>query len=157
MQAALNKQINEEAASAYIYLSMAAYFESINMTGFAHWMTLQAKEELAHVMRIYGHIVERGGRVLLTEIAAPPTEWASVLEAYQAAYKHECHITKCIHDLVELAQAEKDHAAGVMLQWFVAEQVEEEAAADEWVQKLTLAQDAPNALLMLDRAAAARE
>jgi ferritin len=148
---AFNAQINAETHSAYLYWSMAAYFESVNLNGFATWMQAQAQEEMVHATKFYHFLVERGGRVQLTAIEAPATEWDSPLAAFQAAYKHEQYITGRIHDLVELSAAEKDHAAGIFLQWFVSEQVEEEASADEVVQKLTLMADAPGGLFMLDR------
>ncbi len=156
VQDAINQQINEEMFSSYLYWAMAAYFEEQNLDGFAHWMELQAQEETAHAVKFYKHLVERGGRAELKAIAAPQKEWASPLAAFKAALEHERHITACINGLVDLALAEKDHATNQMLQWFVAEQVEEEASADFFVQKLAMAQDAPGGLLMLDRAAAAR-
>jgi ferritin len=156
MQKALNGQVNEEIFSAYLYLSMAAYFDDLNLPGFAGWMRVQAQEEMVHAMKFCSHITERGGRVLLAEIKAPQTEWDSPLAAFQDAYKHEQHITGCIHRLVELATAEKDHAAGPLLQWFVSEQVEEEASADTVVQQLRRIGDSPNGLFMLDRQLGAR-
>jgi ferritin len=153
---ALNKQINEEYASSYLYLSMSAYFESVNLRGFARWMSVQAKEEMSHAMKIYGHIIERGGRVALKAIPEPAAEWKSPLDAFQATLKHEQHITACIHKLMDLAHTEKDYAAIGMLQWFVNEQVEEEANAEEIVYKLTLMGDAKQAIYMLDHELGAR-
>jgi len=150
MEEALNAQINAELYSAYLYLSMATYFESINLPGFAKWMEVQANEEHGHARRIYGHVHERLGRVTLTAIEAPPTEWDSPLAAFEATFAHEQKVTGLIHDLVALAAAEKDNAAGVFLQWFVSEQVEEEASVDAVVQKLKRAGDKGHALLMLD-------
>ena len=150
MQDALNGQINAELYSSYLYLSMAAYFESINLRGFAGWMRVQAQEETAHAMKFYAFVVERGGRVALKAIAAPPGEWSSPLAAFQAAHEHEQKVTAMIHKLVDLAEGQKDHATRSFLQWFVDEQVEEEANADEIVQKLTMIKDAPQGLLMLD-------
>ena len=100
MAEALNGQINAELYSAYVYASMAAYFESVDLKGFAAWMTAQAQEEVAHAMKIYGFIIERGGRVKLAAIDGPPTEWQSPLAAFEAAYKHEQHVTSLIHALV---------------------------------------------------------
>lgn len=136
MEASLNEQIKEELASAYLYLSMSAHFAAEGWDGMAGWMRVQAGEEQEHAMRLFDHIVERGGKVKLHALAAPETKWASPLAAFKAAYKHEQHITGCIHGLVELAQKERDHAAGAMLQWFVTEQVEEEDHAGKAVQLL---------------------
>jgi len=157
MEKALNGQIGEELYSAYLYLSMAAWFESINLHGFAKWMQVQGREELGHAMKIYGFIHERRGRVTLGAVKAPEAEWASPLAAFQAALKHEQHITGCVAKLANQAIEEKDHATNIFLHWFVDEQVEEEASADEVVQKLKLAGDHPGALYMIDRELGARE
>lgn len=151
MQKAINQQINAEMYSAYLYLSMSAYFESINLKGFANWMKAQAQEEMVHAMKFYDYINERGGRVLLTVIEAPPTQWDSSLAVFEYTYKHEQKVTGLINDLVNLAISEADHATNNFLQWFVAEQVEEEASADEVVQKLKLAGDRGGGLFMLDQ------
>ena len=150
MQDALNGQINAELYSSYLYLSMAAYFESVNLRGFAGWMRVQAQEETAHGMKFFDFVVERGGRVTLKAIDAPPDKWNSPVAAFQAAYEHEQKVTAMIAKLVDLAESEKDHATRSFLQWFVDEQVEEEANADEVVQKLKMIKDAPQGLLMLD-------
>ena len=157
IQDALNKQINAELYSAYLYLSMSSYFESINLKGFANWMRVQAQEELGHAMRMYDYVVERGGRVILDTIEKPPSEWKSPLDAFEAVYNHETKVTGLINDLVELALKERDHATYNMLQWFVNEQVEEEASADEIVQKLKLVGDEGRALFMIDRELAQRQ
>jgi len=151
METAINKQINAELYSSYLYLAMSAYFEDANLPGFANWMRVQAQEEVSHAMKFFAHVTERGGRVKLTAIDAPATEWKSPLAAFKDAFDHEVKVTGMINDLVDLAIKEKDHAANVMLQWFVTEQVEEEMSANDIVQKLKLAGDNPNALLMLDR------
>jgi ferritin len=150
-QDALNSQINEELYSSYLYLSMVAYFESINLPGFAGWMRVQTSEEKSHAMKIYDFIIERGGRVTLDGIAKPTSEWKSPLAAFEAAYKHEQKITGLINDLVELAAKEKDHATGIFLQWFVTEQVEEEKNASEIVSKLQLLKDSAGSMYMLDK------
>lgn len=150
IQKALNKQINAELYSAYLYLSMSAYFQSVNLAGFANWMRVQALEEMTHADKFYNFIVERGGRIELEAIEAPPKEWASPLAVFENAYKHEQKVTSMINDLVDLAIKEKDHASNIFLQWFVTEQVEEEASADEVVQKLKLAGDKGSGLFMLD-------
>ena len=151
MEQALNDQINEEYFSSYLYLSMAAYFEAENLPGFARWMQLQSQEELEHAMKFFAYINERGGRVTLKAIKTPEKSWKSPLEVFQAAYKHEQHITGCINKLVDQAVKEKDHATNSMLKWFVDEQVEEEANASAIVEKLKLAKGATGALFMLDR------
>jgi len=156
MNEALNRQMNEEAFSSYLYLSMSAWFESQNLKGFANWMKVQAQEEAVHAKIFFNHIVERGGRVKLEAIAAPKTEWASPLEAFKATLEHEQHITACIHGLMDLAVEEKDHAAAIALQWFVSEQVEEEANAEELLAKLEMIGDSKNGLFMLDKELAAR-
>lgn len=157
MQAALNEQINEELYSSYLYLAMAAWFESENLSGCAAWMRTQAQEEHGHAMKFFGFINECRGRVTLKAIKEPTKEWKSALAAFEAAFKHEQHITGCINDLVNLAIAEKDHATNGFLQWLVKEQVEEEASVDSIVQKLKMAENAPGALLMLDQALGQRK
>lgn len=156
MQAALNKQINEELFSFYMYLSIAAYFHGLNLEGFAKWMHMQSGEENIHAMKIFHYLYERGGEVKLTALAEPPTEWKSPLAAFEDAYKHERHISECIDDLMNLAIKEKDHATENFLQWFVAEQVEEESNADRIVRSLKMIGDNTAALFMLDREMAQR-
>jgi ferritin len=150
IQEAFNRQLNAELHSAYLYLSMAAYFESENLAGMATWMRVQAQEEVVHAMKFFDFINERDGRVTLTELEGPKTEWASPLDAFQGGYEHECKITGLINQLVDLSIQESDHAANAFLQWFVSEQVEEEATAKSIVDKLKLAGDSSVALLMLD-------
>ena len=151
MEEALNEQINAEMYSAYMYLSMESYFKAQNLNGFANWMRIQTQEEAAHAMKIYGFINERGGRVTLKAIKGPPTEWDSALAVFKAVYEHEQKVTGLINNLVDLAIKEKDHASNSFLQWFVNEQVEEEASADAVVQQLTMMENAPGGMFMLDR------
>jgi len=151
MQKALNKQINAELYSSYLYLSMAAHFETTGLRGFANWMRVQAQEENAHAMKFFDFILERGGRIELFPIEAPPHEWESPLAVFEAVYVHETKVTGLINDLVDQAIAEKDHATNAILQWFVNEQVEEEASASEVVDRLRLIGDARGGLFMLDR------
>jgi ferritin len=151
VQDAINKQINAELYAAYLYLAMAAYLDNSNLLGMANWMKIQAQEEVAHAMKFYKHIVDRGGSVTLTAIETPPKEWKSVLDVFESAYAHECHVSALIHGLVDLAQAEKDHAALPLLQWFVSEQIEEEANTNEIVQRLKLIGESKNGIFMLDR------
>lgn len=151
MEAALNSQINAEYYSSYLYLSMAAYFDSINLPGFANWMRVQQQEELVHALKFFDFVSERNGRVKLTAIEGPETEWANPLAVFEAALAHERLVTGLINKLVDLALAESDHASNNFLQWFVAEQVEEEATADGILQQLRLMKDAPGGLFMIDR------
>jgi ferritin len=156
MQDAFNKQINAELYSAYMYLSMAAYFASINMPGMANWMRVQVQEETFHGLKMFDFVHERGGRALLKAVDGPPTQWKSPLDAFENVCKHEAKVTGLINALVDLAIAESDHASNNFLQWFVAEQVEEEASADAVVRQLKLAGDNGGALFMLDREMALR-
>jgi ferritin len=157
MQDALVGQINAELYSAYLYLAMAAEFESQNLKGMAHWMELQAKEETGHAKKLYDFVNDRGGRVTLKAIDAPPSEWKTPVAAFKAAYEHEQKVTAMIHDLVDVARGENDKAAEVMLAWFVEEQVEEEASTSEVAEKLEKIKDSANGLFMLDSALGKRE
>ena len=157
MQEALNKQINAELYSAYIYLSMAAYLQSVNLPGAAHWMHIQFGEEQEHALKIFEFLNDRGGRVKLQAIDQPQTEWKSMLDVFQAALEHERKVSGMIHDLYALAVTEKDYPAQVMLQWFIDEQVEEEKNASDIVEKLKRIGDNSGLLLMLDNQLGARE
>lgn len=156
VETALNSQINAEFYSAYIYLSMAVYFENANLKGFANWMNVQAHEEWEHGKKILDYILERGGQVSLKAIEKPPVKWKSPLAVFQDAYNHEQKVTRLIENLYKLAKSEKDYATEIMLQWFITEQVEEEASASEIVEKLKLVENKENGLLMLDRELAQR-
>ena len=151
MQTALNDQIQKEFHSAYIYLSMSAYFEAQNLAGAAHWMRHQAEEEQAHAMKIFEFVSDRGGRVVLQAIGEPPAGFASPLAVFEAAYAHEQKVTKSIHDLYALAVKENDYPTQVMLQWFIGEQVEEEKNASDIVAQLKMVGDSPAAMFMIDR------
>ena len=151
IQNAFNQQINAELFSSYLYVSMSAYFESINLKGMANWMRVQAQEEVQHAMKFYDFINDRGGRVLLSAIEGPETDWDSPLAVFENAYQHECKVTGLINELVDLSIQVSDHAANTFLQWFVTEQVEEEASADDIVQKLKLAGDNASVLFMIDQ------
>jgi len=148
---AFGEQIKHELESAYIYLSMAAYFDAEGFDGMGRWMRAQVQEEVTHAMRFYKHIIERGGHVTLHPLAMPPQEWKSPLAAFEAAYKHEQFITAKIDGLVKLSQAEGDHGSTTLLQWFVDEQVEEEANASKIVQDLRLVGNEGRGILMIDR------
>ena len=151
MEKALNEQLNAEFASAYIYLSLSAYFESEKLEGFATWMQAQAQEEVGHAMKIYGYIHSRGGRVTLSVIDGPQSKWKSPKSGFESALSHEKKITKRINNLVELANEENDHASHQFLMWFVAEQVEEEESVGRVVDKLELLGEAPGGLFIIDR------
>lgn len=153
----MNKQIQEEIYSAYLYYSMAAWFEAENLPGFGNWLKVQALEELTHAHKFYRHIIERRGEVNLLPIAQPPYKWDSPLAAFRAAFEHEVHITERINYLMKIAREENDYAAETgILQWFVEEQIEEEVQTDEVVQKLKLVSDQKPALYMLDKEMATR-
>jgi len=151
IQKALNQQLNEEFYSSYFYLSMSAYFESNDLQGFAQWFRLQADEEYAHAMKIFDYIYQIGGEVKLIKIDGPKTDWNSFLEVFQDTYEHEQKVTKSINDLLELSYAEKDHATVNFLQWFVSEQVEEEATAMQNVKKMEMIGDDKAGLFMIDK------
>jgi ferritin len=151
MEKALNGQLNAEMYSSYLYLSMAAYFQAINLSGFATWMHVQTQEETVHAMKFYDFINGRGGRVNLSRIQGPTTEWESPLAAFEAALGHEQKVTQMINDLMELAIEGRDHATQIFLQWFVTEQVEEEDSANEVIQKIKLMGEAQGGMFMIDR------
>ena len=156
LEAGLNKQINEEMFSSYLYLSMAAYFESANLPGFANWMRVQTQEETLHAMMFFDYVNERNGRVLLTKIEAPRTKWKSPTDAFTEAYNHEKHISERIRALVKQARELDDDSTDNFLQWFVAEQVEEENSTYTIVQQLKLIGDDRAGLFLIDRELAAR-
>ena len=151
MQQAINEQIKNELYSAYLYLAMAAYAESENLAGFAHWMRLQSQEEVSHAMKFFDYVNERGGRVELHAIDKPPVAFDSPRHLFEETLGHERKVTAMIHELYALALKEKDYPTQVMLQWFVAEQVEEEDSASRILDTLTTVGDTPQALVMLDR------
>ena len=156
IEAALNKQMNQELHAGYAYLSMSAYFDSLNLDGFAHWMRLQAQEELEHSMKLFDYIISREGTVELLAVKAPPKTWSSPLAAVQDGLKAERLNTKQINDVFEAAATAKDHATRVFLQWFVNEQVEEEATASKLVDKVKQIKDDNAAMFILDRELGAR-
>ncbi len=147
---AVNKQINAELYSSYLYLAMSAYFEAKNWQGFAHWMRLQAGEEKAHAMKFFDFVLERGGEVVLEDIKAAKTGWKTPLEVFEAVYDHELKVTALINDLLKLSRDESDTATESLLQWYIDEQVEEEAHAKQIVDKLRLIKDSVNGLFRLD-------
>ncbi len=148
---ALNKQVNAEYYSSYLYLSMAAHFQSENLNGMAAWMRKQSGEELNHALKIFDYIDSRAGQVTLTAIDAPPTKWKSPVSIFEETCKHEAHVTALIDDLVNLARSEKDHATESFLIWFVNEQVEEEDIAQQILAKLSMVEKAPSGIFLMDR------
>jgi len=157
MEAALNQQINAEFYSSYLYLDMAADFEAKNLPGFANWMKVQAQEEWGHGLKMYKYLNEQNSTVKLAAIECPPAEWKSPLDVFETVYQHEQEVTGRIHDLVTLAIGEKDYATQIFLQWFVSEQVEEEANALAIVEKLKMVGDSPQGLFMLEAHLAQRK
>ncbi len=156
MEEALNKQLNRELFSSYLYLSMATYFENNSFVGMAQWMKLQAEEEHIHSMKFFDFIQKIGGRVILEQVDKPQSEWDSAQKAFEDALGHEEYITKNINELTDLAIAERDHSTKTFLQWYIDEQVEEEATANEIVQKFKLIGESKSGLYMLDRELGAR-
>ncbi len=147
---AINRQIQKEMFSSNLYLSMSAYYASKNLSGFAKWMELQAGEEMVHAMKLFHFLLQRGGKPEIAAISAPQTDWASPLKAFEDAYHHETLVTSWIYELVAIARKENDFASDNFLQWFVTEQVEEEATSIEIVEKLRLIGDHPQGLFMMD-------
>ena len=150
MRHALNAQVNMEMFASYQYLAMAAYFESINMRGFAQWMRSQAEEETVHAMKIFEFMLDRDETPNLQAIGEPNQTFESPLDAFEGALAHERKVTKSIYDLYELATEHRDYPAQMLLQWFITEQVEEESAVGAVVDRLKFAGDHPGALFMLD-------
>ena len=147
----LNEQINAEQYSALLYLSMSAWFEDKGLPGFANWMYVQYQEELTHANKIFKYVNERGSRVELKGIDQMPTEFESVISIAEMTLEHEQHVSALINDLVDIAIEERDHATQSFLQWFVDEQVEEEANASEILDNLKLISSKGNGLFMIDR------
>lgn len=154
---ALNEQINAEMYSAYLYMSMAAYFEGLQLPGFSHWFKVQAQEEMTHALRFFNYVHERGGQVTLKAIKAPETSWPSPLACLEAVLGHERLVTGLINKLVGLARQQQDYASENFLQWFVKEQVEEEASVQAVLGKLRLVNETPGGMFMLDKEMCARQ
>ncbi|MBI9020258.1 MAG: ferritin [Verrucomicrobia bacterium] len=150
MEKALNEQINKEFYSAYLYLAMSAYCNKLNMPGAEHWFRMQYDEEVIHMTKMFDYVMQHGGDAHLMQIDEPPREFGSVPSAFEASLAHEQFVTKSINELLDVAVEERDHATQVFLQWFITEQVEEEANVQEIVQRLKLAGDNGGALIMLD-------
>jgi len=150
IQKALNKQVNVEFSAFYSYLSMAAFFESRYMSGAARWFKAQSHEEFNHAMKLNAYIMARGGKIILTAIEAPQTQWDSCLSAFEDAYAQELKVSARINDLMDLAKNERDHATEMMLQWFVTEQVEEEDSAKSNVEKFRFIKNAVEGIVVFD-------
>lgn len=156
MEKAFNEQINAEFYSEYLYLSMKAYFANLNLNGFVNWFTVQVQEEHAHGMGMFDYVIERGGKVELDTIAKPETSWESPLAAFEQVVRHEEYVTSRINALMDVADEVKDRAALTFLNWYLKEQVEEEASVGNVLATLKLIGDDKHALLMLDRELATR-
>ena len=150
MNEVFNGQVNAELYSSYLYLSMSSWFSEKSLSGFAGWMRAQAQEELFHSIKILDYILERGGNVQLEIIEKPKGSWSSPLEIIQETAGHEAKVTGLINDLVDVALEERDHAANIFLQWFVAEQVEEEASVGEVVEKMKMIGDDSAGMFAMD-------
>ncbi len=155
MAARISAQINRELYSAYFYLGLSAQAETMNLKGTAAWFMAKYNEELAHGMKIYRYLIDQGAAVAFTQIAAPPAEADGVLEMFERTLAHEREVTAAIHELVDHALSEKDHATNIFLQWFVTEQIEEEATLNDILGRLRLFGDQGQGLLMIDNELAA--
>lgn len=153
---ALNDQITHEFYASYLYLAMAAYFETQNLLGFARWMEVQSEEERKHAMKFYNYINDRSGSVELQAIAQPPSEFQSPLDVFEQALQHEQRVTGLIHTIYALALKENDYPTQAMLHWFINEQVEEEKTAQQIIERLKMTAGESSALLMLDNELGAR-
>lgn len=156
MTEAINQQIQLEIASAYTYLAMSAYFEAESLPGFAHWMLAQHHEEMGHAMRLFSFLRDRGGRIVLGAIPAPAAQYGTPQAVMQETLEHERRVTLAIHGLYAKALAENDFATQIALQWFVSEQVEEEANVAKIIDQLKLAGDHPTGIMMIDQQLASR-
>lgn len=157
LEGAMNDQIAAELYSSHLYLAMSAYCEAQNLPGFAHWFRLQADEERSHAMKFFTHVVDRGSRVTIAALPAPPADFGSALGAFEQTLGHEREVTAMIDRLYAMAVQQADYASQVFLQWFVQEQVEEEKQATEQVQALSTVGGDAASLLMLDRELGSRQ
>lgn len=151
VEKALNEQVNAEMYSAYLYLAMSTWADKQGFKGVKHWLKLQADEEMTHAMKMYDFILERNGSVELTAIEAPTNSWKDLLDLYEAVYEHEQKVTGLINNLYDIALQEKDHATSSFLQWFITEQVEEEANVCEIIDQLKLAGANGAGMFMIDK------
>jgi len=153
---ALNEQINAETYSAYMYLSMAAYFDHMGLSGFAHWMKIQYQEESAHALRFFNYVTERGGKVVLKAVAQVPVDFDGIVDIYEKTLVHEVHVSSLINNLMNVAISANDHASQSFLKWFIDEQVEEEANVEKILATLKLINGQGNGIFMMDRELAQR-
>lgn len=156
LEKAMNEQLSKEFYSAYLYVSMAAYFESENLAGFSHWMKMQAQEELLHAMKFFDFLNERSSKVILEAIDKPPYKFLSIDDVFKANLKHEQGVTGRINNLYATAQKVNDNATAIFLQWFINEQIEEEKNPVDILTKLKYVKDQPAGILILDKELAAR-
>ncbi len=156
MTAAINDQIKAEFDSAYIYLAMSAYFEDCGLSGMAHWMKKQYKEEVEHAEKFIDYLYERGARVIIPDIAKPKENYSDALDVFKTAYAHEQYVTSRIYKLVDMAVEEKDYATQSMLKWYVDEQLEEEDNTGSIVSKLEFLGKDNHSLYIIDRELSAR-
>jgi ferritin len=157
LQTAINEQIVREMYSSNLYLSMAAYYASINLNGFANWMRIQAEEEMIHALKFFDYVLDRGGKVNIGMITATPSVWAGYIQPFADALEHEQKITAWINDIADIAHTEKDYATMSFLNWFIDEQVEEEKTTGEILDRLRLAGDSKSSLFLLDNELKARK
>lgn len=148
---ALNDQINAETYSAYMYLSMAAYFENMGLSGFAHWMKIQYQEESAHAIKFFNYVTDRGGRISLKAVAQVPVDFDGVVDVFEKTLAHEIHVTSLINNLMDVSIKASDHASQSFFKWFVDEQVEEEANVEKILATLHLINGQGNGIFMMDR------
>jgi ferritin len=156
MQDAFNEQMKQEFYSSYLYLSMSAYCDAANLPGLAHWMRAQAREEANHAMKIFDHLLDRGGKVQMHPISQPPSSFGSPRDVFEQAHRHEQEVTASINRVYGLAVDERDFASRVFLDWFVQEQVEEEKTSALFAEQLRMIGEDRPGLLMLDREMAQR-
>jgi ferritin len=148
---AMNEQINAETYSAYMYLSMAAYFEEKSLSGFANWMKVQYQEEAAHALKFFNYVTGRSGRVVLKAVQQVPVEFDGIVDVFEKTLAHEIHVTSLINNLVDVAISVSDHATQSFLKWFVDEQVEEESNVEKILQTLKLINGQGDGIFMMDR------
>ena len=152
----LNKQLNQELYSSYLYLQMSAFFDGEKLNGFAAWMRIQSEEEYKHAMKLYDYILQVNEKVVLQKIDAPNNKWTTPADVFQDTYKHEKQVTTFIDEIVDTALTDKDFATFNFLQWFINEQVEEEATALMILDKIKVLGDNKTGLFFLDREMAGR-
>ncbi len=157
MQKAISDQITAEFYSSYLYLAMSAWCETQNLKGFAGWMRIQSEEEKEHAFKLFDYLVNRGGSVMLGALEAPPGDFDSVQDVFEKTLAHEKEVTASIHKLNEMAMQEKDYATSTHLQWFITEQVEEEASAEEILNQIKMVEGRPGSLFYIDRHVGKRE